>query len=140
MSIRLAAAAKGLAVGVPTVCISVLGAFAYLNSRSGGCISTAPDVICDTGLTSFGLTVELVVVLFALMLALGPLLAWAFLLPRPALYLIPPFVGELVYVLVRYAGLPLEFLLVAPFAAYPVIAALSAGRRGKATRRGAPTG
>jgi hypothetical protein len=33
---------------------------------------------------------------------------------------------------VLYAGLPREFLFVAPFVAYPVIAALTAGRRGKA--------
>ena len=38
----------------------------------------------------------------------------------------------------RRTGLPDEFLLVVPFAAYPVIAALSAGRR-RAVRAAAPS-
>ena len=131
--VRLVAAAKGLAVGVPTVCISVAGELVYLKSSSRYCIGTGldPEFDCNAGLTFLG-RFEDVVVLFALLLALGPLLAWGFLLPLPGLYVIPPFLTTFVDIWMRHAGLPLEFLLVAPFAGYPVIAVLSAGRRRKA--------
>ena len=68
-------------------------------------------------------------VLFVLLLGPGPLLAWGVLLPRPALYLIAPFlaIGVDVLVVRQHGGL----LDLVPFAVYPVIAALSVGRRGK---------
>ena len=133
MPIRLVAAAKGLAVGVLSVGISIVGWFAYLDWRSGGCPAQYPD--CNAGLEALGFWFEGALVSFALLLALGPLLAWAFRLPRPALYLIAPFLAGFVEVLVlraARAGLPREFLLAAPLVVYPVVAALSAGRRGKA--------
>jgi hypothetical protein len=127
MSIRLVAAAKGLAVGVLTLCFSVIGAYAYAMWRSSACTGFAPDPECNA-VTSFGI----VVVLFALMLVLGPLVAWGFLLPLPGGYVIPVFLTAFVDSLMLYAGLPREFLLVAPFAAFPVVAALTADRRRKA--------
>src|SRR5215813_6458150 len=93
MLIRLVAAAKGLAVGVLTFCFSVVGAYAYAMWRSSAsaCIGTGLDPDCNAGVAGPGRLFEGVVVLSALMLVLGPLLAWAFLLPLPGGYVIPPF-------------------------------------------------
>jgi hypothetical protein len=135
MLIRMVAAAKGIAVGVPTLFISAAGELMYIRSNSRICIGTGMGRGCNAGLTAFGIELRDVAVLFVLVLALGPLLAWGFLLPRPALYLIAPFVAAFVDIPMRSTGLPKEFLLVAPFAAYPVIAALSAGRRRTAPRQ-----
>jgi hypothetical protein len=134
MSMRLVAAAKGLAVGVLTLCFSVIGGYAYAMWRSNACMGFAPDPECNA-VTSFGI----VVVLLTLMLVLGPLLAWGFLLP-PGGYVIPVFLTAAVDSLMLYAGLPREFFLVAPFAAYPVIAVLTADRRRKAPAPGAIAG
>lgn len=121
MSIRLVAAVKGLAVGALTVSFSVAGALVFATWRSGACASTAPDPEC--GARESGILLS---VLFALMLVVGPLLAWGFLLPLPGGYVIPPFLTAFVDSLLLYAGLPREFLLVAPLVAYPVVAALTA--------------
>jgi hypothetical protein len=94
--------------------------------RSGACASTDPNPAC--GAKESGI---LLVVLFGLMLALGPLLALGFLLPLPGGYVIPPFVTATVDSLLWYAGVPREFLLVAPFASYPVVAVLTVDRRRK---------
>jgi hypothetical protein len=72
------------------------------------------------------------------MLVIGPLLAWGFLLARPALYLIPPFLAVGFDVLVVRQNYGLLDLI--PFAAYPVIAALSTGRRGTAPAPATSTG
>jgi hypothetical protein len=130
MSIRLVAGAKGVAVGVLTVCFSVIGAYAYALWRSRACTGFAPDPECNA-VTSFGI----VAILSALMLVLGPLLAWGFLLPVPGGYVVPVFLTAFVDSLMLYAGLPREFLLVAPFAAYPVVAAVTADRRRKVRER-----
>jgi hypothetical protein len=124
MSIRLVAAAKGLAVGVLTVCFSVIGGYAYAMSGFSACRGFGADRGCTT-VTS----VSIVAVLLALMLVLGPLLAWGFLLPLPGGYVIPAFLTATVDSVLLCAGLPREFLLVAPFAAFPVIAVLTADRR-----------
>src|SRR5215472_5309369 len=95
--VGLVAAAKGLAVGVLTLCISVAGAFAYLNWRVSACpleeMAIGRHPSCDQELAGLSGLFEVVVVLFVLLLALGPLLAWGLLLPRPALYLIAPFLA-----------------------------------------------
>ena len=127
MSIRLVAAAKGLVVGVLTLLFSVAGAFVFTTKwRVGACMGFGADPACEVRESGI-----LLVVLFGIMVALGPLLAWGFLLPLPGGYVIPPFLTMFVDVWVLVAGLPREFLLVAPFAAYPVFAALTADRRRK---------
>jgi hypothetical protein len=128
MSIRLVAAVKGLAVGVLTVCFSVIGGYAYAMWRSTTCMGFAPDPECNARESGILLSI-----LFGLMVVLGPLLAWGFLLPLPGGYVIPPFLTATVDSLLLYAGLPREFLLVAPVAAYPVVAVLTAERRHKAS-------
>ena len=55
-------------------------------------------------------------------------------------YLIPPLLTAFVDIPVLYAGLPNAFLLVAPVAAYPMIAALAGGRPRKAPTRRASLG
>jgi hypothetical protein len=134
MSMRLTAAAKGLAVGVLTLTISgaiwVAGGIALLKVWSTPCIGTGLDPAeCSAGRTSFWIVFGGAVVLFALVAALGALLAWGFLLARPGWYVIPAFLIAFIDIPVLQAGVRSEFLLVAPLAAYPVIAALSAGSR-----------
>jgi hypothetical protein len=147
MSIRLVAAAKGLAVGVLSLAISVAGAYAYATWRSSACpfeeggIAQHPG--CNQELAAFGVWFEVAGVLFFLLLALGPLLAWVFRLPLPGRYVIPPVLTAVVDALVLCSGLPstihplvrrvTDFLLVAPLLAYPVIAARNAGRRREAS-------
>jgi hypothetical protein len=125
MSMRLVAAAKGLAVGVLTLGISGGGAFAYLTWRSSGCPAEHPQ--CHAGMEALGELAEGAMVLFALLLTLGPLFARAFRLPHPARYLIPPVLALLFACLVIRQHVGLNGLI--PFVAYPVIAALSAGER-----------
>ena len=128
MLIGLVAGAKGLAVGVLTLCFTIAGAFVYETYWGPSpCLGNGMDNECDTAVRDLGISL---VVLFSIMLALGPLLAWGFLLPLPGGYVIPPLVTMFIVPLV-YAGLPREFLLVAPLAAYPVVAVLTAGRRRK---------
>jgi hypothetical protein len=74
-----------------------------------------------------------------LMAALGPLLAWAFRLPTPGHYVIPPFLLVVIDVLLlcfTYGRVAVHvsggFLLMAPLVAYPVIAVRNADRRRKA--------
>ena len=134
MSMRLVAAAKGLAVGVLTLTISaaiwVAGGLALLKSWSRPCIGTGLDPAeCNSGPTSSEIVFGGAVVLFALLAALGALLAWGFLLPTPGWYVIPAFLIAFVDFWCCNAGLRSGLLLVAPFVAYPVIAALSAGQR-----------
>jgi hypothetical protein len=127
ISVRLVAAAKGLAVGVLTLAISLAAAYAGGARSLSACPFEEGGIVqphCNEELGGLGILYLLVVVLFALPLALGPLLAWAFQLPRPSLYLIAPFVACLVDVLA-----PLGLPDLVPFAVYPVIAALSSGRR-----------
>jgi hypothetical protein len=126
MSIRLAVAAKGVAVGMLALLLSGAGAWVYLISRSHACASTEPNPECSARESGILLSI-----LFCLMLVLGPLLAWGFLLPLPGAYVIPPFLTATVDSLLLYADGPREYLLVAPVVAYPVVAALTADRRRK---------
>src|SRR5690349_6970574 len=108
MSMRLVAAAKGLAVGVLTLTISVAiwvaGGVALLKAWTNPCIGTGLDPgECNSGLRPSEILFG-AVVLFALVAALGELLAWGFLLPRPGWYVIPAFMIAFAEILVLRAG------------------------------------
>lgn len=146
MAHRWVAGAKGFAVGVLALCLSVAGALAYVNSRSNSCAGIGLASECGSGRTELAILLS---VLFALMVVLGPLLAWGFLLPLPGGYVIPPILTAVVDIPLLYADLPRPLLLVAPLVAYPVTAALLADpwirtdcgratRRGRSARRGSP--
>jgi hypothetical protein len=132
MSIRLIAAARGLAVGVLTFGLAIAGALAYSSWRSrAGCPAQHAD--CNAGLAALGIWSEVAWVFFFLLVAVGPLLGWLFRLPLPSRYVLPPFLTALVDVLALCAHLPWEFLLVVPLAAYPAIAVQNANRSREAS-------
>jgi hypothetical protein len=131
MSIRLDAAAKGFMVGVFALGISIAGSLVYTNWwENAGCPANFSD--CGTaGMEGFAILIEEAVAGFFLLVALGPLLAWAVRLPRPGSYVLPAVLSVIIDVPVACAWryVPWEFLFVAPFVAYPLMAVWNSDRR-----------